>query len=459
MKQVTVFGAVVVMAVSGMARADITPVPICTASGAQLPAIDGDWIVWHDAREGSSNNNIFGYILSEPNEVVICDVGGNQRYPSVGGNVAVWQDERDGQMDIYAFDLLEREPLALPGMPNKDNINQRYPKISGDLILYEQDMGSSGFNVFVYDMTPGITERGSASAVNQGNSAIDGTIVVWAQNNRIYWRDLATQNPAAPVNDSGQSQLFPAVGGGWILWIEAGDCWDVYGYNIAEDAVSVVVGGPGDQNRVAISGSIVVYQETPTGYSNSDIRAVDIDSGAEYAIAVNSAFKDRFPSISGRRIVWERSANQTGVYLAELPTPTTLEVDAPAAGETFLAGKAMEIMWYLVEGNAPATVKIDYSTDGGVSWQPVQGAESVPFADEYYLWEPIADVDSQTFRVRISDTAPGSSASAMSGAFTVFQCDPALTADLTGDCRVDIADFAVMAAQWLTSGNPYDPTW
>ena len=29
--------------------------------------------------------------------------------------------------------------------------------------------------------------------------------------------------------------------------------------------------------------------------------------------------------------------------------------------------------------------------------------------------------------------------------------------DLTGDCRVDLADFAVMASQWLLEGVPEDP--
>lgn len=31
------------------------------------------------------------------------------------------------------------------------------------------------------------------------------------------------------------------------------------------------------------------------------------------------------------------------------------------------------------------------------------------------------------------------------------------TADLTGDCRVDLADFALIASQWLTEGIPVDP--
>lgn len=40
------------------------------------------------------------------------------------------------------------------------------------------------------------------------------------------------------------------------------------------------------------------------------------------------------------------------------------------------------------------------------------------------------------------------------------KCDPALTADLNGDCWIDIADLAILASQWLDCGvtDPND-TW
>jgi len=38
--------------------------------------------------------------------------------------------------------------------------------------------------------------------------------------------------------------------------------------------------------------------------------------------------------------------------------------------------------------------------------------------------------------------------------FTIYEC--ALDGDLTGDCVIDINDFAVMAGFWLECGNPYD---
>ena len=71
-------------------KADLPVVLICTATSDQVqPDIDGDWIVWHDARNGTSNWNVFGYILTEPNEVPICTVAGNQRYIAVSGTIGL----------------------------------------------------------------------------------------------------------------------------------------------------------------------------------------------------------------------------------------------------------------------------------------------------------------------------------------------------------------------------------
>jgi hypothetical protein len=43
-------------------------------------------------------------------------------------------------------------------------------------------------------------------------------------------------------------------------------------------------------------------------------------------------------------------------------------------------------------------------------------------------------------------------------AYTVAVCPVKLVADLNGDCRVDFADLAILASQWLASGHSPDPS-
>ena len=42
--------------------------------------------------------------------------------------------------------------------------------------------------------------------------------------------------------------------------------------------------------------------------------------------------------------------------------------------------------------------------------------------------------------------------------YTAASCQTKLAADLNGDCRVDFADLAILASQWLASGKPRDPS-
>ena len=80
-------------------------------------------------------------------------------------------------------------------------------------------------------------------------------------------------------------------------------------------------------------------------------------------------------------------------------------------------------------------------------------------AELAYQWNPVADVDSTECMIRVSDFDHNEVNDELDGTFTIFQCDRALTADVTGDCFVGLDDFAEMAAQWLTCGNPYDADW
>ena len=38
----------------------------------------------------------------------------------------------------------------------------------------------------------------------------------------------------------------------------------------------------------------------------------------------------------------------------------------------------------------------------------------------------------------------------------IYECPAGLTGDLTGDCRVDFEDFAILANQWLQCGDPFE---
>lgn len=460
-KRVMVMMAVSLL-VCSLTEADLPAVPICTAAGDQVqPDIDGRWIVWHDNRNGTANDDIYGYILSEPNELPICTVGGHQRYPKVSGSIVVWQDDRSGQRDIYAFDLQNRLPLELVGMPLSDGIQQRYPKISGSYILYEH-LTDGLFNLFLYNLSAGTVSPVSLSSYKQLNSAVDGSIAVWMEDRgpvfQVYYCDFSRSDPAVPVSPSNFAQWYPAVSGSVVVWAEdrgLGTGLDIYGFDLSQGREFSICTASGEQNHPDISGRLVVWQDASKGTSDMDIWAFDLDKGTLFPIATDGN-NDQYPAVSGCRAVWQRgNSGNFDIYMAQIPSPRSIAILSPAAGQQILAGSAVQIVWQILEGSLPDEIKIEFSTDNGNNWQLIESA--VP-ADVPYQWQTPAGVDSLNCLIRISDPAAPEVA-VVSGLFTVFRCSAALTADITGDCFVGLDDVAQLASQWLICGNPYNPNW
>lgn len=442
------------------AQADYAAFPVTDSNSVNPanPDIDGDWIVWQDDRNGSVTTDIYGYTLAEPNEAPICIYSGEQEIPAVSGRYAVWQDYRNTRRDIRVFDLQNRTEPTVPSLTMNNSFHKRYPDVSGDIIVW-QDYRNGDTDIYMYniatDTEQAVYEDG-AETWGQYYPVIDGNRVVWQDarhgNYQIYQCTLG----GAPqrVSASGTNQWRPAVSGSLIVWEEIDGSGNVTltAYDMDMPGIVWTLPIAGTQANAAVANGIIVWQEY--NGSDYDILGYDTATGAYLEIATANQ-DDQNPAISGRRVVWQR--NTTDIVGAVIPSPTVIQVDAPAADEMFLAGKQIDISWQLAEGTAPDFVDLAYTVNNGSSWQVI--AEDVSFSDGGYLWDPIANVNAvNSCQIRISD-ASDSTTSGISGLFSIFQCDAALTADLTGDCFVDMADVAALAAQWLTCGNLYDPAW
>lgn len=458
MKATTCFLVMCIFMLTVPLKADLDVFDVCTAGGDQKePDIDGDWVVWQDERNGASNRDIYGYTLAEPNEIEICTASSDQHYATVSGGTVVWQDERDGQRDIYAFDLLNRQPLDLPNMPRNDDVYQQYPDISGDTIVYRNRPGGT-YNLFAYDIPVAASAQITTTSTIPSNHVVDGNIVAWMEGNRVYYQDISAA-AAERVNESAYGQWYPAVSGSLIVWAEdrgTGTGLDLYGFdaNTPGDGDFPVFVEAGEQNRPAICGNIVVWQDRPDGRSDYDIRGLDLTGGSPFPIDTTIK-NDQYPAICGRTVVWQRNNTDWDIVGSIIPSTTEIDVLSPDGDEQVLAGSAMTIAWQLTDGNPPALVDVEYSTNNGAGWVTIE--TDIPFGDTY-AWQPVADVNSVACRIRVS-AAGDPSVSDVSEPFTIFRCSADLTADVTGDCFVGLEDFAELTAQWLACGNPYDENW
>ena len=132
--------------------------------------------------------------------------------------------------------------------------------------------------------------------------------------------------------------------------------------------------------------------------------------------------------------------------------PTSKEVGGDITLESFenlelIAGTYFDINWD-TDGGVDNVI-IEYSVDGGSNWEMIDAVNNIGS----YEWL-VPEENSQSCHVRVLDASDASNGY-VSEEFTVYVCQ--LLYDLNGDCRVDAEDAKIMAAEWLTCGNPFNP--
>jgi hypothetical protein len=156
---------------------------------------------------------------------------------------------------------------------------------------------------------------------------------------------------------------------------------------------------------------------------------------------------DQFYGSMDNVMFWDRALSTTEV--ASILKPAILLL--PNGGESWIAGTQQTIQWQNPNPGI-ANVKIEYSTNNGADWNDVNS--STP-NDESYDWL-VPQVTSNQCLVRISDANDANSFDTSDNTFTIFECRLNSKADLDGNCKVDLTDFALFANDWLRNGNPFD---
>jgi hypothetical protein len=115
-----------------------------------------------------------------------------------------------------------------------------------------------------------------------------------------------------------------------------------------------------------------------------------------------------------------------------------------------MGGTTQTITWHSV--GAVGAVVVDYSVDDGDTWSQVD-PPNVGNTGSYNWLVPT--VDSDECLVRVANAGNLSVYDTSNEVFTIYECT--LDGDLDSDCEITMADFAIMAAEWLECARPTCP--
>jgi beta propeller repeat protein len=389
-----VAAAALVLPAAAAAAPSASEFPVCTNGSAQVsPAVSGTRVVWVDYRSGGASGSypdaeIYARTLGGA-EALVADTP-NTYQVDVSGTYAVWfqgVSAVDTGADIYGIDL-----SGGAAFPVSTALADQYSvAISGNNVVWEDTRNGANVNEDIYGCTlPGVANFPVCDALKQQrNPAVDGDLVVWQDyrngNWDIYGRRLSG-GAEFPICTSAGDQTFPAVSGDLVVWQDyvggaAGE--DVRGYDLSTSTAFDVCTLPGDQEAPAISGDIVVWADmrnAPYPSLNSDIYGYDLASKTEFPICINT-YTQTVPDISGSTVVWtDRRNGNDDIYGATLSGVTPPAV-APTSSSTYPFAATASSGWRNSDqtltisatgGTPPLT--INYSLDGGATWQTVSGA-------------------------------------------------------------------------------------
>ena len=215
-----------------------------------------------------------------------------------------------------------------------------------------------------------------------------------------------------PVCTAAGDQRFAAVSGDIVVWEDSRngtDNLDIYGYDLATKTQFPICTAAGSQGWPRISGDIVVWHDYRSGADNPDIYGYDLATKTEFPICT-VAGREVEPAISGDTVVWAHSLSSMDypdIYGYDLATKTQFPI-CTAAGLQGLPAISGDIVvwedWRNIVDDAPPPANVDiYGYDlvtktefpigTGPGWQgnPAISGDTVAWVD-HRAWEAYNDV-------------------------------------------------------------------
>ncbi|MBP7997940.1 MAG: hypothetical protein V9G20_23925 [Candidatus Promineifilaceae bacterium] len=137
---------------------------------AGYPDVYSRTIVWQEAISPTWDYQIVGYDLDSQIPFTVSARPGNERFPRIDGDLIVWE----WQGDIVGYNLATNSYLTITQAPGV----QTLPTVQGDLVAW-MDYRHGQWDIYAYDLSEGIEYQISDSPVDDWNPAIWSDVIMW----------------------------------------------------------------------------------------------------------------------------------------------------------------------------------------------------------------------------------------------------------------------------------------
>jgi len=212
--------------------------PIATASGNQQnPAISGTNVVWEDFRNPATASDIYmGNVFGTADDGIII-AAGTQKSPAISGAIVTWEDIASGNEDIRALDVGLGVVYDVAVGPDRTFA----PDVEGGRIVYAGGPGCpDSCDIYLFTITgmTGTTQQLTTDATNQRNPKISGNLVVWEDDRNktpalpgnvdLFGMDLSTMTEVALVTATSTQSLHDIDGNDIAFTDNRNGNFDIY---------------------------------------------------------------------------------------------------------------------------------------------------------------------------------------------------------------------------------------
>ena len=337
------------------------PIPVYpSANDQEAPDIYGNRVVWQQlvTSQGATDWDIYSADITNPKKpvlTIVSEVSKDQMYPSVFESTVAWQDNYYGDWDIYIRDIsIAANPEILLTDLLKDQTN---PAISGNFVVW-QDNTSGNWDIWLGDITDTANVRTYGIAVynyDQQNPAIDREWVTWEDNFvsvdnpqgiwDLYGADVLRPNKPVEYLFGGfiDPQQRSAISGRYVVWQQqynGVDDWDIFAEDVSDPANPKLITIANDFSNAInpdISGNLIVWQDDRNG--DWDIYGYNLATRREFLISDaqpnQTVFSNQtYPAISGTTVVWQDDlGGKMNIYMALLSGPDVATCTNPPLGD------------------------------------------------------------------------------------------------------------------------------